>query len=174
MYASRTRAALTAVGATLTVLGGLTAAVAAPAEAAAAPCHAADLDISKGRLDAAASQRYLNIRIKNITHASCRLTGYPSFTFLRDGGTIGWGSVPEPGQEVASVRLEAGDSAWTTLHWTDPGPVPAEQCAEKQATGVKMLLPARPHVYRIVLDADVCTTKAYRPHAFPVRDSREY
>ena len=35
-----------------------------------------------------------------------------------------------------------------------------------------MTLPARPHVYRIGLGADVCTTEQYRPSAYPLRDSR--
>jgi hypothetical protein len=174
MYASRTRAA---VGVTV-ALGGLSmVGTTAPAQAqeqaqGVAGCHAADLSISKGRLDAGMSQRYQDIKIKNVSDSACRLTGYPTFTFQRNGAAIGWASTPEAGEPAHTVVIAAGDTAYTTLHWTDPGPVPASKCKAKDATGVIMTLPSRPHAYRIVLAANVCTTKQYLPSAFPIRDGR--
>jgi hypothetical protein len=170
MYAARTRAA---VGVAV-ALGGLTMAGAtAPAQAQeVGGCHAADLAIGKGRLDAGASQRYQDIRIRNVSDAACRLTGYPAFTWKSNGDTIGWGSTPAEGTSPRTVVLQPGAVAWTTLHWVDPGPVPKAQCAAKETTGVLMTLPARPHAYRIVLDARVCTTKLYRPDAYPVRATK--
>jgi hypothetical protein len=167
MFASRTRATLGAVVA-LSGLAMVGAAIPAQAKTVAG-CHAADLSISKGRLDSGASQRYQDIKIRNVSDTACRLTGFPAFRFQSNGQAIGWGSVPVSGETAHTVVIAPGGTAYTTLHWVDPGPVPAGKCAAKLASGVKMTLPARPHVYRIVLTAKVCTTKQYRPTAFPIR-----
>ncbi|MGN6574923.1 MAG: DUF4232 domain-containing protein [Nocardioides sp.] len=152
------------------LLGGLVAAGPQPAlAAAAAPCHADDLALSKAGQEGAAGNRYLDIRIRNVTDTACRLTGFPTFTWRRHGHEIGWPSVPEPGQSAHTVVIPPGQAAFTTLHWVDPAPVPAAQCRPRRATGLHMTMPYRPHVYRFALRAKVCTTKQYRPMAFPVR-----
>ncbi len=170
MFVARIRAALGLAVA----LGGLTMVGAtAPAQAEAVlGCHASDLAISKGRLDAAAGQRFQDIKIRNVTDRTCRLTGIPKFRWQRHGNPIGWGSTPAISPAPETVLLQPGDRAWTTLRWSDPGPIPPRDCRARHATGFTMTLPARPHVYRIGLGADVCTTKQYRPSAYPLRDGR--
>jgi len=161
---TRTRVALAA----FIVLGGLLTG-SASAATVASPCHADDVVISKAGREAAAGNRYLDLRITNVSAQRCRLTGFPAFTWRRNGGDIGWSSTPEPGQAVRTVVVRPGRAAFTTLHWVDPGPVPAGRCNARRATAVRMTLPHRPHVYRIAVRAKVCTTEEYRPSAFPVR-----
>jgi hypothetical protein len=169
-----TRASARAGLAAVVLLGGLVAAGPPNAmAAAAAPCHADDLAVSKAGREAAAGNRYLDVRIRNVTGERCRLTGFPTFTWRRHGHDLGRSSVPEPGQTARTVVLGPGRAAFTTLHWVDPGPVPADQCRARRATGVHLNLPYRPHVYRLALRASVCTTVQYRPSAFPVRGTAE-
>ena len=168
------RASIRAGLAAVVLLGGLVAAGPPSALAAAAPpCHAAGLAVSKAGREAAAGNRYLDVRIRNVTGASCRLTGFPTFTWRRHGHDLGRSSMPEPGQTARTVVLRPGRAAFTTLHWVDPAPVPADQCRARRATGVHLTLPYRPHVYRLALRAKVCTTAQYRPSAFPVRGTAE-
>jgi hypothetical protein len=156
------------------LLGGLVAAGPPSAMAAAAtPCHADDLAVSKAGREAAAGSRYLDVRIRNVTGERCRLTGFPTFTWRRHGHDLGRSSLPEPGQTARTVVLRPGRAAFTTLHWVDPAPVPAEQCRARRTTGLHLTLPYRPHVYRLALRAQVCTTAQYRPSAFPVRSTAE-
>lgn len=152
------------------VLGGLVlAGPSQAARAAASPCHARDLVITKAGQEGAAGNRYLNIKVKNISGNRCRLTGFPTFTWQRNGHDIGWPSVHEAVQTASPVAIRPGHSAYTTLHWVDPGPVPSARCRAKRATAVHMTLPSRPHVYRLTMKVRVCTTREYRPTAFPVR-----
>jgi hypothetical protein len=156
--------------ATLVMLGGLvlTGPLSA-ADAAVSPCYARDLAISKAGQEGAAGNRYLDIKVRNISGHRCRLTGFPTFTWRRNGHDIGWPSVHEAGQTASPVGIRPGHAAYTTLHWVDPGPVPPAQCLAKRTTGVHMTLPSRPHVYRLAMKVRVCTTREYRPTAFPLR-----
>jgi hypothetical protein len=154
----------------LVVIGGL--ALAGPASMAhtsAPPCFASGLAVTKAGQEGAAGNRYLAVKVTNTGDARCRLTGFPTFTWRRHGHDIGWSSVPEPGQTAHTVSIAPGHAAYTTLHWVDPGVVPAARCHATRTTGVRMTLPHRPHVYRMPIRVRVCTTKAYRPTAFPVR-----
>jgi hypothetical protein len=156
----------------LLAVGGLVAAAPQAALAAsAAPCHAVDVAVSKAGREAAAGNRYLDIRIRNVTGTDCRLTGFPTFAWRRHGHDVGRSSVPEGGQAARTVVIRPGHAAFTTLHWVDPGPVPPAQCRPRRASGLQMTLPYRPHVYRFALRAKVCTTEQYRPMAFPVRST---
>lgn len=156
--------------ATFVVLGGLVLAGPSPAaQAAASPCHAGDLVITKAGQEGAAGNRYLNIKVKNVSGDRCRLTGFPTFTWRRNGHDIGWSSVHEAGPTAARVVIRPGHAAYTTLHWADPGPVPPARCRAKRATALHLTLPSRPHIHRLVMKARVCTTREYRPSAFPLR-----
>jgi Domain of unknown function (DUF4232) len=166
MFVTYSRAGLSA----LALLGGLVVAeVPQAAQAAAPPCHARDLAISKAGREGAAGNRYQNIKIANVSDGRCRLTGFPTFTWRRNGHDIGWSSVHEG--SASTVVIRPGHAAYTTLHWFNTGAISPAQCRAKKATGVHMTLPSRPHVYRIAIRAHVCTTKKYRPRAFPVRST---
>ena len=168
MWRACTRAGLAA----LALLGGLLVGGPPPALAAAtSPCHASDLAISKAGRSGAAGNRYLDVRIRNVSDGRCRLTGFPTFTWQRHGHDIGRPSLPAGGQTAHTVRIGPGHAAFTTLHWVDPAPVPEARCRPRRATAVHMTLQYRPHVYRLALRAKVCTTKEYRPTAFPVRST---
>ena len=166
MFRALSRAGLAA----LVVLGGL--ALAEPVAVARAdtrPCYARDLATNRAGQEGAAGNRYLDIRVENVSGSRCRLTGFPTFTWRRHGHDIGWPSVPESGQTAHTVTIRPGHAAYTTLHWVDPGATAASECRARRATGLHMRLPHRPHVYRIAFKGLVCTTKQYRPTAFPVR-----
>jgi hypothetical protein len=150
--------------------GPVVAEVPQAVQAAAPPCHTRNLAISKAGTEGAAGNLYQNIKITNVSDGRCRLTGFPTFTWRRNGHDIGWSSVPE-GPSASTVVIRPGHAAYTTLHWINTGALSPAQCRAKKATGVHMTLPSRPHVYRIAIRADVCTTKKYRPTAYPVRSS---
>jgi hypothetical protein len=164
-------AGLVAASLVLAAGGVVVAAVPQAAQAAAPPCHAGNLAISKAGRDGAAGNFYQHIKITNVSDGRCRLGGFPSFRWRRNGHDIGWSSVREPGQSASTVVIRPGHAAYTTLHWFNTGAIPPAQCRAKKATAVHMTLFFRPHVYRIAISADVCTTKKYRPRAYPVRNS---
>src|SRR5262245_3440528 len=108
MQLTRTLAAL---GGAALLAGGLGTGLGALASAHARVvpgCHAADLAVSKARLDAGASQRFQNIRIRNTGDSTCRLTGFPTFTWRHDGDSIGFSSTPVTGQHPHTVLLPPG------------------------------------------------------------------
>lgn len=167
------RVAATAAALVTGASGVLLAAGTAPSGAAPAAsvpgCHAVDLSVTLGGLDAGAGQRYQDVRIANVSDHDCRLTGYPRFRFVSHGTPVGVRSQPQ-GMATATVLLQVGDSAWSTLHFVDPGPVPTSDCQAADATVLRMRLPDRPHLYRLGMAASVCTTAQYAPIAYPVRD----
>ncbi len=67
-----------------------------------------------------------------------------------------------------AVTLDPGETATTVVHWTDPGPVPADDCQEAAATLVTLRVPSLKHTWRIPLKAEVCTTFEYRPDSEPL------
>jgi hypothetical protein len=54
------------------------------------------------------------------------------------------------------------------IHWTDPGPVPVQDCQEASATLVSLRVPSLKHTWRLPLKAEVCTTSQYRPDSTPL------
>ena len=71
-----------------------------------------------------------------------------------------------------AVTLEPGETAKTVIHWTDPGPVPADDCQEAAATLVTLRVPSLKHTWRLPLKAQVCTTFEFRPDSTPLAARR--
>ncbi len=66
------------------------------------------------------------------------------------------------------VTLAPGETTTTVIHWTDPGPVPADDCQEAAATLVTLRVPSLRHTWRLPLEAQVCTTTEFRPDSKPL------
>jgi hypothetical protein len=67
-----------------------------------------------------------------------------------------------------AITLDPGQRARTVIHWTDPGPVPSEECQEAAATLVTLRVPSLKHTWRLPLKAPVCTTFDFRPDSEPL------
>jgi hypothetical protein len=140
-----------------------------PASGAAVPgCVAAHLSVRRGATEGATSHRFTRFRITNTGTRECRLSGVPTFRF-RDprGRRLGFASVPA-GMAAHVVVLQPGDRTRVTLGRVVPGPVPRTRCRPRRAGSVDLRLAHRPHVYRLAYAATVCTTRRYRPTAYPV------
>lgn len=148
---------------------GLAAATSGAAEAARMPgCVAAHLAVHRAGTDAATSHRYPRFRLTNTGDHACRLYGTPTFRFHnRHGKAIGHRSVPS-GQPAHVVRLAPGEHTTVTLEYVVTQVTLARQCHARKAATVTFRLAYRPHVYTQPLTAKVCTTKRYRPVAYPV------
>ena len=149
--------------------------VPAPSEAASSssearvePCVAAHLTVQKGTTEAATSHRYTRFRLTNTGDSACRLDGFPTFRFRNaQGDVIGFSSVPA---DVTAhvVVLDPGEHTRVTLGRVVPGPVPRQECRPRRTASVDLQLAYRPHVYNLPYSARVCTTRDYRPTAYPV------
>jgi hypothetical protein len=155
------------VTAGLAVAGTAVAVLPASGVGAAAPsCTSNHLYVAKGRLEGAAGNRYLTVRLTNVGDDACS-AGIATRARFRDfSGPLGVKGALSGGS--GSVTLDPGDTVKTVLHWTDPGPVPAEECQEASATLVTLRVPSLSHTWRLPLEADVCTTTAYRPDSTPL------
>ncbi len=130
---------------------------------AVATCAPDSLYVVKGRLDAGAGQRYLPIRVTNVGDDACVLPTGTKVRFRDFDGPLGKVSLPP--SESGTITLASGRTVKTVVHWSDPGPVPPDQCDAAQASLVTLRLPALHHTWRIPLAASVCTTAEYRPDA---------
>ena len=163
-HLSRGLAAAGILAASLSVVGTALAAAPAGGASAAAPaplCQTGDLYVVKGRLEGAAGNRYLNIRLTNVGDHPCS-AGLATKAGFRDwAGELGSKGALSAGG--GSITLNQGGTARTTVHWSDPGPVPEGDCLPASATLVTLRVPSLRHTWRLPLRAQICTTPAYRP-----------
>ena len=135
-----TALALSAAGVAVAVL---------PATGASADipnCTVNHLYVAKGRLEGAAGGRFLTVRVTNVGDTVCVVP-------IADEGAVPRLRRParkrrrEPGPGRPSWRCSPATSASTVVHWSDPGPIPANECNAADATLVTLRLPgARPHL----------------------------
>jgi hypothetical protein len=160
------RSLLATVAAGLALAG--TAVVFSPvtSSAAAPTCTADNLYVVKGRLEGAAGNRYLTVKLTNVGDDACS-AGIATKAGFRDfNGPLGTKGAISSGTGLVSI--DPGETVKTVIHWTDPAPVPADDCMEATATLVTLRVPSLRHTWRLPLDAQVCTTSAYRPDSEPL------
>lgn len=154
--------------AAIVIAGAGLVAAGPPAAASRLPgCVAAQLRVVRAGTEGATSHRYAKFRITNTGDRTCRLYGYPTFRY-RDssGGAIGVASTPAP-VPAHVVRLAPGGHTRVTLGYVVPDVTLPRQCRARRATSVTFRLAFRPHLYHRPLGAKVCTTRKYRPLAYP-------
>jgi len=155
---------LAALAAGLAIAGTF---VAVPPPASAADvCSADSLYVVKGRLEGAAGGRYLTVRLTNVGDDACSAGRATKAGFRDWSGPLGVKGALSAGS--GAVTLAPGDTATTVIHWTDPGPVPADECQEATATLVTLRVPSLKHTWRLPLKAQVCTTSDYPPDSGPL------
>jgi Domain of unknown function (DUF4232) len=145
-----------------------TAVVFSPVTSSAADptCTAGNLYVVKGRLEGAAGNRYLTVKLTNVGDDACS-AGIATKAGFRDfNGPLGTKGAISSGTGLVSI--DPGETVKTVIHWTDPAPVPADDCMEATATLVTLRVPSLRHTWRLPLDAQVCTTSAYRPDSEPL------
>ncbi len=157
------------VAAVLSVVGAALAV--APADGGAAPraqaaqCKARDLYVAKGRVEGAAGNRYLKVKLVNVGHRPCTMGLATRAGFSDWSGVLTTGVLSSGG---GTITLNEGGKARTTIHWSDPGPVPAEDCDAATATLVTLRVPSIGRTWRIPQRAAVCTTPEYAPDSQPL------
>jgi hypothetical protein len=160
--------ALTGLAVGLALGGTVLAVTPASVGAAAEMCTADNLYVVKGRLEGAAGNRYLTVRLTNVGDDACSAGTATKAGFRDFAGPLGVMGAVSTGSGL--VTLDPGRTAKTVIHWTDPGPVPAEECQEAAATLVTLRVPSLKHTWRLPLKAQVCTTFEYRPDSTPLED----
>ena len=161
---SRRSRLLAALAAGLAVAGTFVAAL--PPASAAAVCTATDLYVVKGRLEGAAGGRYLTVRLTNVGDDACSAGTATKAGFRDWSGALGAKGALSTGS--GAVTLAPGETARTVIHWSDPGPVPADDCQEATATLVTLRVPSLKHTWRLPFKAQVCTTIDHRPDSLPL------
>lgn len=136
---------------------------------AAETCAARNLYVVKGRLEGAAGNRYLTVKLTNVGDDTCS-AGVATQAGFRDFDGL-LGSNGDVSGGAGLVSIDPGETVRTVIHWTDPGPVPADQCQQASATLVTLRVPSLRHKWRLPLKADVCTTARYRPDSQPLSAS---
>jgi hypothetical protein len=148
-------------------LAGTTVAVMPPGGATAATmCSADNLYVVKGRLEGAAGGRFLTVRLTNVGDDACSAGTATKAGFRDFSGPLGVKGALSSGS--GAVTLDPGETAKTVIHWTDPGPVPEDDCQEAAATLVTLRVPSLKHTWRLPLKAQVCTTFEFRPDSTPL------
>jgi hypothetical protein len=148
-------------------LAGTALAVLPAGGAAAAPvCTADNLYVVKGRLEGAAGNRFLTVRLTNVGDDACSAGTATKAAFRDFEGALGVKGEVSGGS--GAVTLDPGETAKTVIHWTDPGPVPADDCAQATTTLVTLRVPSLKHTWRLPLKAEVCTTAEFRPDSQPL------
>ena len=138
-----------------------------PARTMPARCRAAHLTVVRGTTEGATSHRYTRFRVTNQGSSACRLTGYPRFQFRNArGALIGWPS--EHRGTASTVVLRPGHHTRLTVGRVVTGVVERSACHPRRATSIDIKLAHRSHVWNVAYRARVCTTRQYRPEAFPV------
>ena len=109
----------------------------------------------------------VKFRITNTGRHTCRLYGYPTFQY-RDaaGHRVGVRSKPA-GVRARTVTLAPGQHTRVTVGYVVPVVTLRRQCHPARVATVDVRLAFRPHVYQRPLPVRVCTTKLYRPLAYP-------
>jgi hypothetical protein len=161
----RTLAALAAVSAIALSAPAATAVAPVTAGAAVPRCSPGDLRVSRGHLEGAAGSRFQTVRVTNTSAAACSTAGLTRYRFRSARGPIGYKSTrnPDAGSGVRVV-IEAGHTARSVLSWVDPGPTVPSQCRARDAVAFRMTINDVDAYFRLPLDANVCTTRKYRPH----------
>src|SRR5215210_7828716 len=98
-------------------LAGTTVAVVPPVAAAAGTCTAADLYVVKGRLEGAAGNRFLTVRLTNVGDDACSAGSATKAGFRDFSGALGVKGALSSGS--GAVTLDPGETAKTVIHWTD-------------------------------------------------------
>jgi hypothetical protein len=155
---------LAALAAGLAIAGTFVAVL--PPASAADVCSADNLYVVKGRLEAAAGNRYLTVRLTNVGDDACSAGRATKAGFRDWSGALGVKGFLSSGG--GAVTLAPGETATSVIHWVDPGPVPADECQEAAATLVTLRVPSLKHTWRLPLEAQVCTTSDYRPDSGPL------
>ena len=155
---------LAALAACLAIAGTFVAVL--PPASAADMCSADNLYVVKGRLEGAAGNRYLTVRLTNVGDDACSAGTATKAGFRDWSGALGVKGALSAGS--GAVTLAPGETATTVVHWTDPGPVPADECQEAAATLVTLRVPSLKHTWRLPLKAQVCTTSDYPPDSGPL------
>ena len=147
-------------------VAGTVLAVSPAGASAAESCTPDNLYVVKGRLEGAAGSRFLTVKVTNVGDDACS-AGIATKAGFRDfSGPLGVMGAVSSGTGL--VTLDPGETARTVVHWTDPGPVPADDCQEAAATLVTLRVPSLRHTWRLPLKADVCTTSEFRPDSTPL------
>lgn len=152
----------------LALAGTAVAVLPAVGSAAAEVCAADDLYVVKGRLEGAAGNRYLTVRLTNVGDDACSAGTATKAGFRDFSGPLGAKGAVSSGS--GAVTLDPGERARTVIHWTDPGPVPAEDCQDAAATLVTLRVPSIKHTWRLPLKAPICTAFEYRPDSEPLTE----
>lgn len=159
---------LAAAAAGLAMAGTAVAVLPTGGASAADVCSSDNLYVVKGRLEGAVGNRYLTVRLTNVGDDSCSVGTATRAGFRDWAGPLGVKG--ELSDASGAITLAPGERATTVVHWTDPGPVPADDCQEATADLVTVRVPSLKHTWRIPLGAQVCTTSDYRPDSEPLAD----
>jgi hypothetical protein len=163
---SRATRALAAAGLGLALAGTAVVVLPAGGAAAATMCTADNLYVVKGRIEGAAGSRFLTVRLTNVGDDACSAGAATKAGFRDFEGALGVKGSLSGGS--GAVTLEPGETAKTVIGWTDPGPVPDEDCQLATATLVTLRVPSLKHTWRLPLKAQICTTFEFRPDSSPL------
>jgi len=143
------------------------AVAASSSRASASPCQAADLTVVRGKTEAATSHRYTHFVVTNVSPGACQLGGFPRFHFRNASGTlIGWRSAHNG--SASTVVLQPGDHTRATVGRVVVSVVSRHDCHPRRATSIDVKLHHVSQVWNLPYKARVCTTKQFRPEAFPL------
>jgi hypothetical protein len=135
-------------------------------------CGGRQLDVTLGRLEAAAGSKYQSIRFTNLGLDSCVLQGHPTVTFRgKHHRHIGWPAEATGGPGHA-LLLRPGGTAATALQIPDWHNYPAADCQAKGSPRLRVVPPGTDRMVGFTYPAKTCITEKGRSLIRPVHLDR--
>ncbi|MGH3472800.1 MAG: DUF4232 domain-containing protein [Nocardioidaceae bacterium] len=137
------------------------AAPTARAQAAVAPCTS--IGARLGGAQGAAGSTYQTLRLRNTSHVTCTLDGYPTVAYVNiHKRMIGWPAKPEATRHPRTVTLRPGAVAKAVLQIPDPGDFSPVDCLAHNANKIRVGTGHDRTPSYITWNRSECTTKFAR------------
>lgn len=106
-------------------------------------CTTRDLKVTSDQPSGAAGSLNLDIVFANTSKSTCKMRGFPGVSMVTggDGTQLGEPAQRELGQEVETITLKPGQTAYSSVRITRTGPMDPFTCKPRKGDGLRIYPP---------------------------------
>ena len=106
-------------------------------------CTTRDLKVTSDQPSGAAGSLNLDIVFANTSKSTCKMRGFPGVSMVTggDGTQLGEPAQRELGQEVETITLKPGQTAYSSVRITRTGPMDPSTCKPRKGDGLRIYPP---------------------------------
>lgn len=106
-------------------------------------CTTRDLEVTSDQPNGAAGSLNLDIVFANTSKSTCKMRGFPGVSMVTggDGTQLGEPAQRELGQEVETITLKPGQTAYSSVRITKTGPMDPSTCKPRKGDGLRIYPP---------------------------------